>query len=555
VVLDGGGHHAGHETVCLLLVLLLLLLLLETRAGAELERGRGRGRAARPQAARRLGLRGQPPPPSLQTVGAHPLAHHAHLEALLVATVLAPVAPSLVHDAVHGARAHVLGVLLHRALEETLAPLAGAHPIVLARCVVAAHCAHVARQALLLLLVRVVRLPAGHAHHQHDGAGALRERGGGGAGPAPELVGGHGRLLADCGLAARGQELAGGAHRAGGRHLVGQLKAGTLLLLKLQVGGPGPELRLLLLQVGGLLLLVLLVEVLLLLLLLLVLVQLQLLLLEVLLVVLQLLVQREGRRVGLQLGLVLEPLVQVVLVQWLVLVRRLVLLVGLVDLLLLLLLVVVVVVVVELLVLAVFLNDLLRLWTQLDELRVDGRQLSLLLLLLVLVVACRLVSRGWRPAAWGVCAGVCVCVCVCGGRLQMELLVQRGLRLVLVVCVRVRVCVLVRDVDVGVELVRGGVHLLDVRVVLRDEGAHQLLLVGGHHCGPLSARHRNGRARSPRTAPAPRPLGQTPVAGRLLVLVLVGRLLGALSLLSRRLLLLVLLVLLNLLLMMILVMI
>lgn len=99
----------------------------------------------------RLGFRGQSAAPTLQTVGADALAHHADLKALLVAAELAPVAPPLVHHAVHGARADVLGVLLHGPLEEALASLAGAHAVVLAGGVVAADCANVqlARRALL----------------------------------------------------------------------------------------------------------------------------------------------------------------------------------------------------------------------------------------------------------------------------------------------------------------------------------------------------------------------------------------------------------------------
>lgn len=49
---------------------------------------------------RRLGLRRQPPAPTLEVVGADALAHHAHVYALFVAAVLAPVAAPLVHNAV-----------------------------------------------------------------------------------------------------------------------------------------------------------------------------------------------------------------------------------------------------------------------------------------------------------------------------------------------------------------------------------------------------------------------------------------------------------------------
>lgn len=41
---------------------------------------------------------------------------HAHCEALLEATVLAPVPPAFVHGAAFGGQAHVLGVFLYRPL-------------------------------------------------------------------------------------------------------------------------------------------------------------------------------------------------------------------------------------------------------------------------------------------------------------------------------------------------------------------------------------------------------------------------------------------------------
>ena len=55
------------------------------------------------------------------------------------AAVLASVAAPLVDWTVLVSQANVLGVLLHRALEEAFAALAGAHAVVLASSVIAAH--------------------------------------------------------------------------------------------------------------------------------------------------------------------------------------------------------------------------------------------------------------------------------------------------------------------------------------------------------------------------------------------------------------------------------
>ena len=81
----------------------------------------------------------KPPPPPLQTVCPHHLLHHPHSQALLEAAELATVSSSLVHRAVFVCQADVLGVLLHCPLEESLAALAGADAIVLARSIVPTH--------------------------------------------------------------------------------------------------------------------------------------------------------------------------------------------------------------------------------------------------------------------------------------------------------------------------------------------------------------------------------------------------------------------------------
>ena len=81
----------------------------------------------------------KPPPSSLQTVRPHHLLHHPHGQALLETAELATVSPPLVHRAVLVGQADVLGVLLHRPLEESLAALAGANAIVLAGSIVPTH--------------------------------------------------------------------------------------------------------------------------------------------------------------------------------------------------------------------------------------------------------------------------------------------------------------------------------------------------------------------------------------------------------------------------------
>ena len=87
------------------------------------------------------GLGRQPTASAFETVGSHNLLDHAHGQALLESAELAPVPPPLVHGAVLVGQADVLGVLLHRPLEESLAALTGAHAVVLAGRVVAAHSA------------------------------------------------------------------------------------------------------------------------------------------------------------------------------------------------------------------------------------------------------------------------------------------------------------------------------------------------------------------------------------------------------------------------------
>ena len=84
-------------------------------------------------------FRRKPTPSPLQTVRPHHLFHHPHGQALLEAAELATVSSSLVHWAVLVRQADVLGVLLHRPLEESLAALAGADAIMLAGSIVATH--------------------------------------------------------------------------------------------------------------------------------------------------------------------------------------------------------------------------------------------------------------------------------------------------------------------------------------------------------------------------------------------------------------------------------
>ena len=98
--------------------------------------GRGRG------VLRALGLGGKTTSPPLEAVRPDHLLDHAGGQALLEPAELAAVPPPLVHGAALVRQTHVLGVLLHRPLEEPLAALAGPHPVVLARGVVPAHGAH-----------------------------------------------------------------------------------------------------------------------------------------------------------------------------------------------------------------------------------------------------------------------------------------------------------------------------------------------------------------------------------------------------------------------------
>ena len=85
------------------------------------------------------GLCGQATPPALEAVRPHHLLHHPHHQALLEAAELATVPSSLVHRAVLVRETNILGVLLDRPLEESLAALTGADAVVLAGCVVTAH--------------------------------------------------------------------------------------------------------------------------------------------------------------------------------------------------------------------------------------------------------------------------------------------------------------------------------------------------------------------------------------------------------------------------------
>jgi hypothetical protein len=88
---------------------------------------------------RRLRFGGESSPASLERISAYYFLDHAYSEALLEATELAAVAPSLVHRACFVCKTHVLGSLLHGPLEETFAPLAGPYSVVLARGSVSTH--------------------------------------------------------------------------------------------------------------------------------------------------------------------------------------------------------------------------------------------------------------------------------------------------------------------------------------------------------------------------------------------------------------------------------
>ena len=103
---------------------------------------------------RALGLRRQPASPALQPVRSHHFLDHADGETLLEPTELAPVSSPLVHRAVLVGQADVLCILLNCPLEEALAALAGAHAVVLAGRVVAAHGAQQRTLAAALLVIR-----------------------------------------------------------------------------------------------------------------------------------------------------------------------------------------------------------------------------------------------------------------------------------------------------------------------------------------------------------------------------------------------------------------
>jgi hypothetical protein len=102
-----------------------------------------------------LGLGRQTTASAFEVSRAHHLFDHADVEALLEAAVLAAIAATLVHRTVLLGQAHVLGVLLHGALEEALAALACSHTVVLTRGVVTAHSTQLtSRHHLLLMLHR-----------------------------------------------------------------------------------------------------------------------------------------------------------------------------------------------------------------------------------------------------------------------------------------------------------------------------------------------------------------------------------------------------------------
>ena len=85
-----------------------------------------------------LGLGGKTTSPALETVGPHHLLDHPGPQTLLEPAELTPVPPSLVHRTALVRQTDVLGVLLDGPLEEALAALAGADPVVLTGGVVTA---------------------------------------------------------------------------------------------------------------------------------------------------------------------------------------------------------------------------------------------------------------------------------------------------------------------------------------------------------------------------------------------------------------------------------
>jgi len=97
-------------------------------------------------------FRREPSPPPLEIVCSDYLLHHARGQTLLEPAKLAPVPPSFVDGAVFIRQTNVLGVLLNCSLEKSLAPFAGSHSVMLARCVVPTNGAE---QASLLSLIKV----------------------------------------------------------------------------------------------------------------------------------------------------------------------------------------------------------------------------------------------------------------------------------------------------------------------------------------------------------------------------------------------------------------
>ena len=84
------------------------------------------------------GFGGKTTSPALETVRPHHLLHHPNHQTLLEPTELTSVPPSFVHRTALVCQTDIFSVLLDSPLEESLAALAGSHPVVLAGGVVTA---------------------------------------------------------------------------------------------------------------------------------------------------------------------------------------------------------------------------------------------------------------------------------------------------------------------------------------------------------------------------------------------------------------------------------
>ena len=78
------------------------------------------------------GFGGKTTSPALETVSPHHLLDHPGCQTLLEPTELTSVPPSFVHRAALVCQTDIFSVLLDSPLEESLAALAGSHPVVLA---------------------------------------------------------------------------------------------------------------------------------------------------------------------------------------------------------------------------------------------------------------------------------------------------------------------------------------------------------------------------------------------------------------------------------------